>query len=72
MFKNVKVGDIVTRNLCGIKMKMYVTAVDDKLITAGMGWTFSRETGAEIDPELGWDERETGSFLMQVEGEANG
>ena len=69
MFKNVKVGDIVTRNLCGILMEMRVTKVDDKLITAGMGWTFDRETGAEIDDDCGWTNEHTGSYLVKVEGE---
>lgn len=85
MFKNVKVGDIVTRNMCGILIKMQVATVDDKLLhcrlykpcgryaelAANELWTFDRETGAEIDEELGWGNGGTGSYLMKVEGEAN-
>ena len=85
MFKNVKVGDIVTRNMCEILIKMQVAKVDDKLIYCQLYkpegkwaelakdaiWTFDRQTGAEIDDELGWGNARTGSYLMKVEGEAN-
>lgn len=53
-FRDVKVGDIVTRNMAGVIMRMVVTEVDDKLITAGMGWQFDRDTGCEEDAALGW------------------
>jgi len=51
MFKHLKVGDIATRNFCGIVEQWKVTAVDDKLVTIGMGWTFDRETGREVDED---------------------
>lgn len=50
MFKDVKVGDVVCREFCGRQL-MKVTAVDDELITAGMGWQFNREDGVEWDPD---------------------
>ncbi len=48
-FRHIKVGDFVTRNFCGMKTILQVTSVSDTLITAGMGWTFNRETGLEED-----------------------
>jgi hypothetical protein len=51
MFKDVKVGDVVCREFCGRQL-MKVTAVDDELITAGMGWQFNREDGHEWDPDV--------------------
>lgn len=50
-FTHVVVGDVVTRRFVGKDMKMKVTAVDDKLITAGLGWQFERKTGWEYDPD---------------------
>lgn len=65
-FKHIKVGDVITRNMAGIEMKMKVSSVDDKLITAGMGWQFDRETGWEVDLDLGWGPEygRTGSYLQ--------
>jgi hypothetical protein len=71
---DVKVGDIVVRNLAGIPMELIVSAVTDKLIICGgdekdhIGWWFDRATGAEIDEELGWGPEfgRTGSFLQSV------
>ena len=51
---DLKVGDIVVRDLCGSKMDLTVTDIDDKLIHCG-AWTFSKETGCEVDEDLGWD-----------------
>lgn len=54
MFKHLKVGDIATRDLCGIVEDWKVTEVTDTLVIIGMGWSFDRETGVEEDPYLGW------------------
>ncbi len=51
MFKHIKVGDVVTRNFFGGLQHLRVTAVSEELITAGMGWTFDRETGREVDED---------------------
>lgn len=68
--KDKKVGDIVTRLLGGIPMKLKVTEVDDKFIYCGpkdVGWKFDRNTGAEVDEELGWGNEGTGSYLVEEE-----
>ena len=60
-----KVGDTVERVLAGeIGMKLKVTKVTDTTIECG-AWTFDKETGAEIDDELGWGAppKGTGSYL---------
>lgn len=63
-FEHVKIGDVVTRLLCGtIPMKLKVTNVDDKLIHCGH-WTFDRVTGGEVDEDLGWTAHQTGSVLQ--------
>lgn len=66
-FSNVKVGDFVTRWFVGNPMRMRVTDVDNKLITAGLGWQFEKSTGAEYDPDLGWGTEfgTTGSYLIK-------
>ena len=50
---NVKVGDNVIRYISSarIPQPLTVTAVDEELIHCG-AWTFSRQTGAEIDEDL--------------------
>jgi len=68
-FEQIKVGDVVTRSLCGIKMRLRVTKVDN-LIHCG-DWTFSLVNGMEIDEELGWNKDYSGSYLI-IEGEPNG
>lgn len=50
-FEHIKVGDAVCREFCGRQL-MKVTAVDEELITAGMGWTFRRTDGREVDPDV--------------------
>ena len=68
-FKNIKVGDVVTRMLAGkVPLELKVTQVDE-LIHCGP-WTFSRNNGAEIDPELGWTESVTGSYLVRPAADA--
>ena len=60
---NLKVGDTVTRMLGGsIPMELVISRIDD-VIECGP-WTFNKDTGLEIDEDLGWDGvRITGSFL---------
>lgn len=69
---HAKVGDFAIRNMAGIKMKLRVTEITDKLILCGeadAGWAFDRATGAEIDEELGWGPypKMTGSFIEGFE-----
>ena len=49
----LKIGDTVTRVLCGLRIKLKITAIDETTITCG-AWKFDKATGAEIDEELGW------------------
>jgi hypothetical protein len=66
-------GTRVTRLVGGsIPMVLVVTSVDDRFIYCGeegAGWKFDRQSGAEVDEELGWGPGLTGSFLVH-EGEA--
>lgn len=76
-FRDVKVGDVVTRLLAGeIPMKLTVTSVTETLIWCGpeedtpaQGWSFDRRTGAEVDDFLCWGPvyGRTGSYLAGVE-----
>ena len=62
-FQSVKIGDKVIRILAGsIEMPLKVTDITETRIICGP-WEFSRETGGEIDEELGWDGINTGSLL---------
>ena len=61
--KDITVGDLVTRDLCGVPMPLKVTAVTDERIICGP-WEFDRATGAEIDEDLGWGPDGTGSFIV--------
>lgn len=56
------VGDIVTRNMCGIKTQLKITEITADKIVCG-DWEFDKNTGAEIDEELGWNNERTGSYL---------
>ena len=61
---NVAVGDKVTRILAGVApMVLKVTEVTATTIVCGW-WTFDRETGHEIDEDLGWGPGRTGSWLV--------
>ena len=63
----IKVGMAVNRILAGsVSMILEVTEVEDTLVTCGW-WTFDRETGAEIDEDLGWDTKRTGSVLTEMQ-----
>lgn len=68
MFKDVQIGDEAIRNFAGILQGWRVTCVDGDLITIGMGWTFDKETGWEVDEDLHWGPKygRTGSFLVSV------
>lgn len=66
-FRDLKVGDIVTRKLGGVvPMKLRITEVTDTLIICGW-WKFDRETGVEEDEDLGWGVAfgKTGSYLSE-------
>jgi len=64
--QDVKPGDIVTRNLCGAKMRLKITDITGDVISCGP-WTFSKTTGAEIDEELGWDGKTMSGSYIYVE-----
>ncbi|HYK95253.1 MAG TPA: hypothetical protein VE011_05205 [Candidatus Dormibacteraeota bacterium] len=70
-FRDVSVGDSVTRLLGGsIAMALVVTSVDDSFIYCGEdGWKFDRDSGVEVDEEIGWGPQFgiTGSFLIHEE-----
>lgn len=67
---DIKPGDKVVRMLGGtIPMQLKVSAVDE-YIHCGP-WKFSKANGAEIDEELGWNEKQTGSFLKYLEKKTN-
>ena len=61
---DVTVGDQVFRWLSGIAvpMPLIVTEVTDERIVCGP-WKFDRTSGAEIDEDLGWGQKSTGSFI---------
>ena len=65
----IRAGDVVTRLLGGSPMDLKVTSVDEKLIYCGkpgVGWSFDRATGAEVDEEIGWGPQfgVIGSYLV--------
>lgn len=61
---DIKPGDVVTRRLGfhGPTMELRVSAVSHTEIICGP-WKFSRETGGEIDEDLGWDGNKTGGYI---------
>jgi hypothetical protein len=79
-FEQVKPGDTVVRMLAGAPMQLAVTEVDDRFIYCGpdaVGWKFDRQTGMEVDEELGWGPEFgiTGSYLVppgEVDADASG
>lgn len=67
-FQHLKIGDRVTRLLAGtIPQPLRVVEVREDRIVCGGGWEFDRETGAEIDDDLGWGPHFTGSYLRRAE-----
>lgn len=64
---DVKIGDYVLRYISTISitpMRLKVTDVTDKIIKCGP-WEFSKETGLEIDEDLGWTELASGSYIKK-------
>lgn len=59
----MKVGDFITRNLAGIRMRIRIASITDDRIDCG--WEFDRKTGAEIDDFLDWGPppKMTGSYI---------
>jgi hypothetical protein len=65
-FRQLQVGDAVTRMLAGsIPMRLVVTAIEGEIIRCG-AWTFDGEGGFEVDEDLGWGPKTgiTGSFIV--------
>ena len=71
---NLKLGDTVTRMLAGtLSMPVVIQTIEEDIIICGSpdgfitgreGWTFNKDTGAEVDKDLGWDGiTKTGSYL---------
>lgn len=48
--------------MCGIKTQLKITEITADKIVCG-DWEFDKNTGAEIDEELGWNNERTGSYL---------
>lgn len=79
-FEHVKVGDIVSRSIGGLKPHdIIVGEITDGIIYAGNhvvgttkkegAWGFRVANGAEVDEDLGWDGiKVTGSFLIENKG----
>ena len=65
MFKHLKVGDSAIRSFCGIIRTWRVTEVEGRLVTIGLGWTFCRNCGYEVDKDLNWSCVRTGSRLIK-------
>lgn len=63
--QDLKIGDIVERNLGGIKMQLKVSNIVGDYIYCGP-WKFSFKNGAEIDEDLGWTEERSGSFIKPI------
>ncbi len=63
----ITVGDKVVRMLAGIVPdEVKVTEADERFIHCGP-WKFLRETGGEVDEDLGWDGRRTGSYIVAAD-----
>ena len=67
---DVQVGDSVIRDMGGVEMPLRVTSISSSEIRCG-DWVFSRKNGAEIDPDLGWNEAYTGSFIRPALGQSS-
>jgi len=59
----MKVGDTVFRKIGDMVMELKVSAITDRYIICGP-WKFDKETGAEIDEDLGWNKTASGSYLV--------
>jgi hypothetical protein len=60
----MKIGDTVIRMLGDVPMKLRVTEITEERIICGP-WQFDRQTGAEVDEDLGWGPPPlyTGSYI---------
>jgi hypothetical protein len=69
-FEHVREGDIVTRIIGGVPMRLRVAMVDEMLIYCGStderAWMFDRRRGAEVVHRLRWGPAygRTGSYLV--------
>lgn len=66
----MKIGDIVERkiNVGGQlvpMMRLTITAIRGDRIICG-AWEFDKNTGAEIDEDLGWGPTASGSFIFPL------
>lgn len=62
---SLKVGDKVMRYISSERIPMgpmTVTEIDEELIHCGP-WTFDRELGFEVDPDLGWGKQPDGKII---------
>lgn len=60
-------GDFVLRyfgNISITPMRLKVTDVTDTVIKCGP-WEFDKETGLELDEDLGWDARHSGAYIKK-------
>ena len=75
-FSDLKVGDHLKRSLGGMRPAWVIVGEItgttfrvgslDGIIPWQEGWTFNKETGLEIDEELGWDGKTiTGSYIVE-------
>jgi hypothetical protein len=62
-----KVGDTITRNLCGARMELLITEVAETSIFCGP-WEFCKKTGLEIDDCLEWGPEygRSGSYIEEI------
>jgi len=68
---NVQKGDTVRRYLGGkVPIDLIVSEVTITKIICGP-WTFDRATGAEIDEDLNWGPKHTGSYIERLPHEPN-
>lgn len=58
-------GDKVQRMLGPVPMLLSVTRLTPDRVVCG-SWEFDRQTGAEIDDELGWGPQGTGSWIRPI------
>lgn len=70
-FAEVELGWIVSRNLGGASIELFVSAVDQRFIhcgPVGAGWKFDRLSGIEVDEEIGWGPQfgRVGSYLTDA------
>lgn len=79
MFKEIKIGDELTRMLGGrVPIKVEVSRLTEEFIFVkpvdktnfkeiegvDIDWRFNRQTGMEVEPTIGWDgETKSGSYL---------